>query len=63
VQWNREDNLQTNLLLDWTFRPGSDLFLIYKGIRDLDTLRRDSGHSLLDPGRSFSVKVRYRFDF
>jgi hypothetical protein len=63
VQWNREDNLQTNLLLDWTFRPGSDLFLIYKGIRDLDTLRRDSGQSLLDPGKSFSVKVRYRFDF
>jgi hypothetical protein len=63
VQWNRESNFQSDLVLDWTFRPGSDLFLIYKGVRDLDELRRESGNSPLDPGRSFIVKLRYQFDF
>jgi hypothetical protein len=63
LQWTKEDNYRGNFLVDWTYRPGSHVYLVYNDIRDLDTLRRQSGFSPVEPGRSFALKVSRRFDF
>jgi hypothetical protein len=36
---------------------------VYNDIRDLDRLRRLTGFSPLEPGRSLTLKVSRRFDF
>jgi uncharacterized protein DUF5916 len=63
LQWREGDNFRANFLIDWTYRPGSDLFLVYNDVDDLDVLRRDSGFSPLRPGRTITVKATRRFDF
>ncbi len=63
VQWNKQDNFRANFLLDWEYRPGSHLFFVYNAIRDLDEIRRQTGFSAVDPGRSFTLKMTRRFDF
>jgi Domain of unknown function (DUF5916)/Carbohydrate family 9 binding domain-like len=63
VQYSREDSLQTNLLLNWTYRPGSHLFLVYNDLRDLDNLRRLVEFGRLDSGRSIVLKLTQRVDF
>jgi energy-converting hydrogenase Eha subunit F len=62
VQWNKEDNFGANVAITWS-RPGTDYFLIYNDVQDLDLDRREDGQSPLLPGRSFILKVRHRFDF
>jgi hypothetical protein len=63
LQWRAEDNFRANFLIDWTYRPGSDLFLVYNDVDNLDAVRRDSGFSPLRPGRTITVKATRRFDF
>lgn len=63
LQWREGDNFRANFLIDWTYRPGSDLFLVYNDLDDLDVVRRDSGFSPLRPGRTITVKATRRFDF
>jgi hypothetical protein len=63
LQWSKQDNYRGDFLIDWAYRPGSHFYLVYNDIRDLDTLRRQSGFSPLDPGRSFTLKLSRRFDF
>lgn len=63
LQWREGDNVRANFLIDWTYRPGSDLFLVYNDVDDLDTVRRDSGFSPLRPGRTITIKATRRFDF
>jgi len=63
LQWREGDNFRANFLIDWTYRPGSDLFLVYNDVDDLDVVRRDSGFSPLRPGRTITVKATRRFDF
>jgi hypothetical protein len=63
VQWNKEDNFRANFLVDWAYRPGSHFFLVYNDIQDLDDFRRRSGFSVLDPGRSLTLKLTQRMDF
>ena len=63
LQWREGDNFRANFLIDWTYRPGSDLFLVYNDVDDLDAVRRDSGFSPLRPGRTITLKATRRFDF
>ncbi len=63
LQWNRDDNFQGNFLIDWTYRPESDIFLVYNNVKDFFAVRRDSGQSTLVPGQSVILKVTRRFDF
>jgi hypothetical protein len=63
LQWNKEDNYRGNFLIDWAYRPGSHVYLVYNDIRDLDRLRRETGFSPVEPGRSFALKLSQRFDF
>ncbi|HSS51880.1 MAG TPA: DUF5916 domain-containing protein, partial [Thermoanaerobaculia bacterium] len=63
MQWEKVDNLRANFLIDWIYRPDSHVFLVYNDIRDLDSLRRSTGFSPLDPGRSVTLKLSRRLDF
>lgn len=63
IQWNEGDNFRANFLIDWTYRPGSDIFLVYNDVSDLDLERRESGLSPLLPGRTITLKATHRFDF
>jgi len=63
LQWNEDDNFQGNFLIDWTYRPGSDLYLVYNNVKDFFGPRRNSGLSTLTPGQSVVLKVTRRFDF
>jgi uncharacterized protein DUF5916/cellulose/xylan binding protein with CBM9 domain len=63
LQYSKEDALQANLLLDWSYRPGSHLYLVYDGLRDLDALRRAQQLSSLNSGRSITLKLTQRMDF
>jgi hypothetical protein len=63
VQWSDQDNFRGNFLFDWTYRPGSDIYLVYNDIEDLDDARRAQGFSPLGPGRTITLKVARRFDF
>ncbi len=63
LQWREGDNFRARFLIDWTYRPGSDLYLVYDDIDDLDPLRRDSGFSPLRPGRTITLKATRRLDF
>ena len=63
LQWREGDNYRANFMIDWTYRPGSDIFLVYNDIQDLNDLRRNSGFSPLSPGKTIIAKVTRRFDF
>jgi hypothetical protein len=63
VQWREGDNFRANFIIDWMYRPGSDIYLVYDDIQDLDPVRRDTGFSTLSPGRKFIVKATRRFDW
>jgi hypothetical protein len=63
LQWNRNDNFQGNLLIDWTYRPESDVYLVYNDVKDFFIERRSSEQSPLLPGHSVILKVARRFDF
>lgn len=63
VQRQSGDNFRANFILDWMYRPGSDLYLVYNDIQDLNDIRRDSGFSPLSPGRTITLKATRRFDF
>jgi hypothetical protein len=63
IQWREGDNFRANFMIDWTYRPGSDLFLVYNDLQDLDEERRDTGFSPLRPGRTITIKATRRFDF
>ncbi|MEA2601551.1 MAG: hypothetical protein QOF89_2543 [Acidobacteriota bacterium] len=57
------DNYRANFIIDWMYRPGSDFYLVYNDIQDLNDPRRNSGFSTLSPGRTFVAKMTRRFDF
>jgi hypothetical protein len=63
VQWNKVDNFRVNAMIDWTYRPGSDFYLVYNDVRDLDPERRLLAFSPVLPGRSLTAKMVYRLDF
>jgi hypothetical protein len=63
IQWDKTDNIRVNALIDWTYRPGSDFYLVYNDIRDLDPARRLEAFDPALPGASLTAKVVYRFDF
>lgn len=63
LQWRERDNFRANFMIDWTYRPDSDLFLVYNDVDDLDVVRRDSGFNPLRPGRTITIKATRRFDF
>jgi hypothetical protein len=63
TQWNREDNFRGKLVLNWEYRRGSNLYVIYDDTRDLtDPLAPPRGRPLPDY-RRFVAKVSYLFDF
>ncbi len=61
VQWERGLNLHQKYDVEWEFRPGSKLFLIYEDIRTdvnyFDPQQPTFGY----PGRSLLAKVQYQF--
>ncbi len=63
LQWREGDNYRGNFMIDWTYRPGSDFFIVYNDVQDLDEIRHDSGFSPLSPGKTIIAKVTRRFDF
>lgn len=63
LQWRERDNFRVNFLIGWTYRPGSDLYLVYNDVDDLDVVRRGTGFSPLRPGRTITIKATRRFDF
>ena len=63
LQWNKDDNFRANLLLDWAWRPGSNIYLVYNSTEDLLDVTRGSRLSTLAPGHSLTLKVARRFDF
>lgn len=63
VQRQTDDTFRGNLLIDWIYRPGSHLFVVYNDIEDLDEVRKNLGFSPYTPGRSIIVKLNRRFDF
>lgn len=63
IQWNRDEDARGKLVLNWLWRPGSNLYLIYDDTRDLtDSLTPVRGR-LLPASRRFVAKVSYLFDF
>ncbi len=63
LQWNKDDNVRANVLLNWTYGPGSDIYLVYNEIQDLNDVRRAREFNPLAPGRSLIIKASKRFDF
>jgi len=63
LQRQSGDNYRANFIIDWMYRPGSNLYLVYNDIEDLDDIRRNTGFSTLSPGRTFTLKATRRFDF
>lgn len=62
LQWNRDDNLRVRVILDWRYRPGSSLYLVYDETDDLiDPLDRHARPVPLDE-RAFLLKLTYQFD-
>jgi hypothetical protein len=60
-QWNREDSVRLKVILDWRYRPGSDLYLVYDDTRDLiDTLDPHAPPVPRDE-RALLLKLTYRF--
>ncbi|HTG31363.1 MAG TPA: DUF5916 domain-containing protein [Thermoanaerobaculia bacterium] len=63
LQWRDGDNYRANFIINWLYRPGSNLYLVYNDIQDLDDIRRNSGFSTLSPGRQVLIKATRRFDW
>jgi hypothetical protein len=63
VQFLAGDNFGANFMYDWTYRPGSDFYLVFNNVKDLDPQRRDLPYSPVYPGWSVTAKVSYHFDF
>ena len=60
VQYNSSnDRWSNNLRLRWEYSPGSELFVVYTGERDLDTLRPRRVDGLRN--RGFVVKLNRLF--
>ena len=60
VQYNSSnDRWSNNLRLRWEYSPGSELFVVYTGERDLDTLRPRRVDGLRN--RGFVVKLKRLF--
>lgn len=60
-QWDRETNLRTKFDVNWEFRPGSKLFLVYQDIKTyIDFI--DPQHPVFGtPGREFLAKLVFLF--
>ncbi|MFL6192842.1 MAG: DUF5916 domain-containing protein [Thermoanaerobaculia bacterium] len=63
LQWREGDNYRANFIVNWMYRPGSNLYFVYNDIQDLDDIRRNSGFSTLSPGREVLLKATRRFDW
>lgn len=63
AQRNYNDSLRGNFLLDWTYRPGSHVYLVYNDTEDLFDARRDSLYSSIRPGKQVVLKLTRQFDF
>jgi len=59
VQWNKDDNLRVRLILDWRYRPGSSLYLVYDETQD--EIDRFDPHARPVPlnDRSLLLKMTY----
>lgn len=59
VQWNKDDNLRVRLILDWRYRPGSSLYLVYDETQD--EIGRFDPHARPVPlnDRSLLLKLTY----
>jgi hypothetical protein len=63
TQWNKLDNFRANVLLDWTYRPASDFYLVYTDVSDLYPADRPLQYSPQLPGRTIIAKIGHRLDF
>lgn len=61
LQWNREENLRTKLILGWEFRPGSKLYVVYQDIRSYVDFFNPRQPLFGTPGRSLITKTVFLF--
>ncbi|MCP4657641.1 MAG: carbohydrate binding family 9 domain-containing protein [bacterium] len=58
LQWRREDNVDTQLLFQWFYRPGSAFFLVYDEFRNLVD---ETGPNVVVKDQALSAKLSYYF--
>tara|TARA_Y100000588_G_scaffold387530_1_gene485511 strand:- start:5555 stop:8365 length:2811 start_codon:yes stop_codon:yes gene_type:complete len=63
-QWNNDDEtVGTNFLLNWQYRPGSDIFLVFdSGYDTADDPINGGGFKLTQRSRSVLLKLSYQLD-
>lgn len=61
--YTQDDSIRANVLLNWSWRPGSNIYLVYNDLRDLDDFRRETEFGRLNTGRSVALKMTQRMDF
>ena len=61
LQWARDANLRAKFDVDWEFRPGSKLFIVYQDIRTYIDFFDPRQPIFGTPGRSLLTKVVYLF--
>lgn len=61
VQWEKGLNLRQKFDIDWEFRPGSKLFIVYEDIKTDVNFFDPQQPTFGTPGRSLLAKVEYYF--
>lgn len=61
VQWDKDANLREKFDVDWEFRPGSKLFLVYQNIKSYVDFFDPRQPLFGTPGRSFLAKVVFLY--
>lgn len=61
IQRRDEENSLLRVLVRWTYRPGSRLYLVYEDLRDLTDAARPFDTRVGVPGRRLVVKALYAF--
>ncbi len=58
VEWRSDDNLSSNLVVKWIYKPGAAFYVVYNGFRDE---RERPGRSFEPQDRSLVVKTTFYF--
>jgi hypothetical protein len=61
VQWDKDANLREKFDVDWEFRPGSKLFIVYQNIKSYVDFFDPRQPLFGTPGREFLTKVVFLF--